>query len=170
MILLRISQHKKTSYTFRRSPPRRVLALSAVVTFVAGCFTPSGQWQLVEVDPPGAAFPITQIKFDDGGAYQAKGRYTPDGEPTRKTQSSTGRFSQEDGLLRLAPEGHGAIGLDTYVRLDGKMVMTLQPPGRKWKIRGIFKRVDPIDPRLLDPAKPITPESLKAKQAATLKD
>lgn len=157
---VKISQRKILPYTFRRVGWLRAGALFVAAMSVAGCSAPAGKWQLVRVDPPGAPFPITQIEFGDGGAYSAKGKFTQRGEPAPKTQTTTGKFKRDGGFFHLAPTGRAAFGLRTYLRLDGKMVMTLQPPGRDWKVKGIFERVTPIDSRLLDPERPITPASL----------
>ncbi len=165
----RISQRLVTPYRFRRDRSAGAWFFLSL-GFLGGCSEPAGRWQLVEVDPPGAAFPITQIEFGEGGAYRSKGQFTPEGEPTIKTQSATGKFSRQDGLLHLAPTGRGGIGFSTRLRLDGRMIMTLQPPGRDWKVHGIFERVTPVDERLLAPGKPITPESLGADGEKTSKE
>lgn len=169
-MFLKISQRKGFAFFDRMVRTFLVLALLPMILAEAGCAAPAGRWQLVEIDPPGAAFPITQIEFGENGAYRSKGKFTADGEPTIKTHSATGKFSREDGLMKLAPSGHSAIGLSTRLRLDGKMVMTLAPPGRDWKVHGIFESVTAIDECLLDPETPITPESIKATDVTGTKE
>jgi|GEM_PF-5976643 len=134
---------------------------------VAGCSAPTGRWQLVSVDPPGASFPFSQIDMGDGGTFRAKGLFTPQGQPTLKPQSTSGKLEQHGGAFHLIPNGQSGKTLSTHLRLDGKMVMTLHPTGRNWKVRGIFQRVKPVDPRLLDPTTPITPQMLKTSPRRT---
>jgi len=116
--------------------------LLTVSTLLWGGCSLGGTWRVVEIDPPGAAFPFTQATFDATGRYTATGPFTAQGERSGDSHSMTGTYNLFGAKMNLSPEGGPTLSYRIRRRLDGKVVMVFRPPNQDRSITATFTRVE----------------------------
>ena len=122
--------------------PRMLVLL--LVVFAAGCAQKlSGDWEAVQVSPPGASFPFNRVQFDPAGKYTATGLYDGHGRMTDEVRTTTGDFRQSGGKLQILPHKGDAQAYRIRRRLDGKMEVILDVSDQKESVRAVFAPSNP---------------------------
>ena len=109
---------------------------------LGGCGSVVGEWRLVQTKPEGSSFPVSGIGFESDGRYAATGWYTSDGVYDGEEHTNYGDFTRRGQSLSLEADENRGLAYKTRRRWDGKLVMTLEVPGRKRKVTAVFARTD----------------------------
>lgn len=109
-------------------------AMPALLVAAAGCNI-VGSWRTVEIEPPGAPFPILMVNFDQGNEYTAT--RIQNGEP----RTSTGRYEFNGSTLTVTEGNTMPRKYRVRRRLDGRLVLTYQEGDAK--VTATLSKVDP---------------------------
>lgn len=93
---------------------------------------------MVNVQPPGAAFPFNRVQFDPAGKYTATGMYDGSGRMADDVRTTTGDFRQSGSQLQIQPHKGDPQVYTVRRRLDGKMEIILNAPGQPKPITAVL--------------------------------
>ena len=117
------------------------LLLSFALLSTSGCAM-GGSWRAESTHPPGAAFPINEITFDQG-KYTATGLFSAQGDYSGDRRTTTGEYSFNGATLKLKPSGGPELFYKTARRLDGKLSMTFKLPNQDQAVTAVLAPVKP---------------------------
>ena len=117
----------------------KVASFGVLLGAICGCTADiAGTWQVVDVQPKGASFPLNRVTFDLQGKYTSAGLYDAQGRLRDDVQTATGRFERMGDNLRLIPANGTAVSYQMRRRLDGKIEMTLDIPGQNRPLTAVL--------------------------------
>ncbi len=108
-------------------------AMPVLLASVAGCNI-VGSWRTVEIEPPGASFPVQMVSFDQGNRYAATRLHHG------KKQTSTGRYEFNGHALKIIDGNTLPRTYRARLRLDGRLVLTYQEGDTK--VTATLSKVD----------------------------
>ncbi len=105
---------------------RMSLHFATVISLLAlsGCSI-AGSWKTVQVDPPWVPFPVETMTLDPDN------NFTTTWNQNGADRTATGRYKWNGRTLEIARQGFEPRVYQARLRMDGKLVMTLEQNNAK---------------------------------------